>query len=114
MSRFPGCEQKSTEAEKIECAKTKMLEYIYGNLKYPNVAMENGIEGQVVLQFVVENDGSITDIKIVRDIGGSCGEAAENVIKRMNKMGQKWTPGKQRGRAVRVLFTLPVKFVIAK
>lgn len=114
MPRFPGCENKLTEAEKSDCAKTKMLEYIYGNLKYPIVAMENGIEGQVVLQFVVETDGSITDIKILRDIGGSCGEAAENVIKGMNKMGQKWTPGKQRGRPVRVLFTLPVKFVIAK
>lgn len=114
MPRFPGCENKATEAEKSECAKAKMLEYIYSNLKYPIIAMENNIEGQVVLQFVVEADGSITDIRILRDIGGSCGEAAEYVIKGMNKMGQKWTPGKQRGRPVRVLFTLPVKFVMAK
>jgi protein TonB len=114
MPRFPGCENKPTEAEKSECAKAKLLEYIYSNLKYPIIAMENGIEGQVVLQFVVEADGSIKDIKIVRDIGGSCGEAAENVIKGMNKMDQRWTPGKQRGRPVRVLYTLPVKFVIAK
>jgi periplasmic protein TonB len=114
MPRFPGCENKQTEAEKSECAKAKLLEYIYSNLKYPIVAIENGIEGQVVLQFVVETDGSIKDINIVRDIGGSCGEAAENVIKSMNKMGQRWTPGKQRGRPVRVLYTLPVKFIVAQ
>lgn len=113
MPRFPGCEDKTTDKDKNECARTKLLEYIYGNLKYPAIARENGIEGQVVLQFVVERDGSITDVNVVRDIGGGCGEAATNVIKGMNNMGTKWVPGKQRGRPVRVLFTLPVKFVIA-
>lgn len=113
MPRFPGCEDKATDKDKNECAKTKLLEYIYGNLKYPAIARENGIDGQVVLQFVVEKDGSITDVNIVRDIGGGCGDAAVNVIKGMNNMGTKWVPGKQRGRPVRVLFTLPVKFVIA-
>ncbi|MEY3422077.1 MAG: outer membrane protein TonB [Bacteroidota bacterium] len=113
MPRFPGCEDKGTEKEKSECSRTKLLEYIYGNLKYPAIARENGIEGQVVLQFVVERDGSITDINIVRDIGGGCGEAAVKVISGMNNMGAKWIPGKQRGRPVRVLFTLPVKFIIA-
>ncbi|MBK8517371.1 MAG: energy transducer TonB [Saprospiraceae bacterium] len=110
MPRFPGCEDKKTEAEKELCAKTKMLEYIYKNLKYPAIARENGVEGQVVLQFVVDKDGSITDTKIVRDIGAGCGTAAETIVNGMNDMGKKWTPGKQRGRAVRVLYTLPVKF----
>ena len=113
MPRFPGCEDKGTDKEKSECSRTKLLEYIYGNLKYPAIARENGIEGQVVLQFVVERDGSITDINIVRDIGGGCGDAAVKVISGMNNMGTKWIPGKQRGRPVRVLFTLPVKFIIA-
>lgn len=110
MPRFPGCEDKGTEKEKEDCAKTKMLEYIYKNLKYPAIARENGVEGQVVLQFVVDKDGSIADTKIVRDIGAGCGSAAESVVNGMNNMGQKWTPGKQRGRPVRVLYTLPVKF----
>jgi len=110
MPRFPGCEDKGTEKEKEDCAKTKMLEYIYKNLKYPAIARENGVEGQVVLQFVVDKDGSITDTKIVRDIGAGCGSAAESVVNGMNNMGQKWVPGKQRGRPVRVLYTLPVKF----
>ena len=110
MPRFPGCEDKKTDKEKEDCAKTKMLEYIYKNLKYPAIARENGVEGQVVLQFVVDKDGSIADAKIVRDIGAGCGTAAELVVNGMNSMGQKWIPGKQRGRPVRVLYTLPVKF----
>jgi len=110
MPRFPGCEDKATEKEKEDCAKGKMLEYIYKNLKYPAIARENGVEGQVVLQFVVDKDGSIADTKIVRDIGAGCGAAAEIVVNGMNNMGKKWTPGKQRGRPVRVLYTLPVKF----
>lgn len=110
MPRFPGCEDLGTDKEKDDCAKKKMLEYIYKNLKYPAIARENGIEGQVVLQFVVDKDGSVTDAKIVRDIGAGCGEAAQLVVEGMNKMSTKWTPGKQRGRPVRVLYTLPVKF----
>jgi protein TonB len=110
MPRFPGCEDKATDKEKDDCAKGKMLEYIYKNLKYPAIARENGVEGQVVLQFVVDKDGSIADIRIVRDIGAGCGTAAESVVNGMNSMGQKWIPGKQRGRPVRVLYTLPVKF----
>ncbi len=113
MPRFPGCESKSTDAEKSDCSKAKLLEYIYNNLKYPAIARENGIEGQVVIQFVVERDGSISDVNIIRDIGGGCGDSAGNVVKGMNNMGGKWIPGKQRGRPVRVLFTLPVKFMIA-
>ncbi|MFZ1456608.1 MAG: energy transducer TonB [Saprospiraceae bacterium] len=110
MPRFPGCEDKKTDKEKEDCAKTKMLEYIYKNLKYPAIARENGVEGQVVLQFVVDKDGSIADAKVVRDIGAGCGAEAEKVVNGMNNMGQKWIPGKQRGRPVRVLYTLPVKF----
>ena len=110
MPRFPGCEDKATEAEKKSCADAAMLQYIYKNLKYPAIARENGVEGGVVLQFVVEKDGSIGEVKIVRDIGAGCGAAAESVILGMNNMGKKWTPGKQRGRPVKVLYTLPVKF----
>lgn len=109
--RFPGCEDMSgSKEEKEACAQKKMLEYIYGNLKYPAIARENGIEGQVVIQFVVAKDGSIEDIQLVRDLEGGCGEAAVKVVRGMNSLPQKWTPGKQRGRPVKVKYTLPVKF----
>ena len=110
MPRFPGCEDKGTDKEKDDCAKGKMLEYIYKNLKYPAIARENGVEGQVVIQFVVDKSGNISEAKIVRDIGAGCGAAAESVVLGMNDLPQRWTPGKQRGRPVKVLYTLPVKF----
>jgi protein TonB len=111
MPRFPGCEDMSgSKEEKEACATKKMLEYIYSNLKYPAIARENGIEGQVVIQFVVAKDGSIEDIQLVRDLEGGCGEAAVKIVNGMNSLPQKWTPGKQRGRPVKVKYTLPVKF----
>lgn len=111
MPRFPGCEElEKSKSEKEACAQKKMLEYIYGNLKYPAEAREKSIEGQVVIQFVIGKDGSILQPTLIRDVSGGCGEAALEVVKSMNNMPQKWTPGKQRGRAVQVKYTLPVKF----
>ncbi len=111
MPRFPGCEnQGGTDKEKKACAERKLLEYIYKNIKYPAIARENGVEGNVVVQFVVDKDGSINKAKVVRDIGAGCGEEALRVVELMNTKGLKWTPGKQRGRAVKVQFNLPIKF----
>ena len=111
MPRFPGCEDISGgEAEKKKCAEEKMLQYIYKSLKYPAIARENGIEGRAILQFVVDKDGSVTEVNVVRDPGAGTGDAAKKVINAMNDMPTKWTPGKQRGRPVKVLYTLPVLF----
>ena len=111
MPRFPGCEdQGGSDQEKYQCAQKKLLEYVYKNIKYPAIARENGIEGRVVIQFVVEKNGSITDARIVRDIQAGCGAEALRVVNSMNDKGLSWTPGKQRGKPVRVQFTLPVTF----
>ncbi len=111
MPRFPGCEnEKISNHKKEQCAKQKMLEYIYGNLSYPKEAKEQGVQGMVVLEFVVETDGAISNIEIVRDIGAGCGQAAFEVLNSMNDMGERWIPGKQRGKSVRVKYTIPVKF----
>ena len=110
MPRFPGCEDAGSKAEIKECADGKLLQFIYKNLKYPAIAKENGIEGKVYLQFVVSETGDVKDAVIVRDIGAGCGEAALKVVESMNNMAQKWIPGKQRGRPVKVLFTLPIQF----
>ncbi len=103
---FPGCENVSDKAEKQKCAETKMLQFIYSNIKYPPIARENGVEGTVYVKFVVEKDGKITAPEIVRDIGAGCGEEALRVVQMM----PPWEPGKQRGRPVRVQFNLPVKY----
>ena len=78
------------------------------NLRYPPIAEENGIKGRVVCQFVVERDGSISDIRVVRSVDPSLDKEAVRVIKAM----PKWIPGKQNGSSVRVKFTLPVTFTL--
>ena len=111
MPRFPGCEDiVGTGQQKYECSQTKMLEYVYRNLKYPPLAREHGVQGEVVAQFVVGKDGSIEDVKIVRDIGSDCGTAVVSILENMNNMPEKWLPGTQKGRPVKVLFTLPIQF----
>ena len=84
----------------------KLYEYLGKNIKYPQIARESGILGRVFVNFVVEPDGSVSNVKVMRGIGGGCDEEAVRVIKTM----PKWKPGKQRGKAVRVTYTIPVVF----
>ena len=107
MPRFPGCEDSGLmKKEKETCAQKAMLKFIYSNIKYPTIARENGIEGTVVVQFVVGKDGSISKLKVVKDIGGGCGEEAARVLKKM----PKWIPGIQQGNKVKVQYNIPVKY----
>ena len=83
-----------------------LFEYLSKNIKYPAVAEENGIQGRVVATFVVERDGSITDVKVIKSVDPSLDKEAIRVLKSM----PKWIPGKQNGSAVRVKYTVPVTF----
>ena len=83
-----------------------LAQYLADNVRYPKPAIASDITGKVYVTFVVEKDGSITNVKLLRDIGGGCGEEAVRAVKAM----PKWTPGKQNGQAVRTQFNLPVKF----
>ncbi|MEL6717459.1 MAG: TonB family protein, partial [Bacteroidota bacterium] len=111
MPRFPSkdCEA-GTEEEKADCSRTALIEYLSANLQYPKAAKDAGVEGMCVVQFIVEKDGSLSNINLLRDIGEGCGEAAKAVVEQMNVDNLIWTPGIQKGRKVRVKFTLPVKF----
>lgn len=113
MPRFPGCEDiGGGKAEKAACAQEKMLEFIYSNIEYPTFARENNVSGTVVVRFVVNTQGEVDQIEVLRDIGAGCGEEAMRVVKLMNTLPERWTPGKQRGVPVNVYFTLPVKFIL--
>lgn len=83
-----------------------MMKFLSDKIKYPVIAQENGIQGRVICNFVVERDGSITDVQVVRGVDPSLDREAIRVIQEM----PKWKPGKQRGSSVRVRFTLPVVF----
>ncbi len=107
MPRFPGCESKGlTKRELKECSDEKLMKFIYENIKYPKVAKSRREEGRAITKWVVNKDGSISDIKILRNPCTECGEEAVRVIKMM----PKWIPGKQRGKAVTVEFTCPIVF----
>ena len=85
---------------------TALLQWLQQNIHYPPVAEENGIQGRVVVSFVVEPDGSITNVQVVRGVDSSLDKEAVRVTKAM----PKWQPGKQNGQAVRVKYNLPVQF----
>ncbi len=94
MPEFPG-------------GQAALFKYLSENVKYPVIAQENGIQGRVICQFVVNKDGSIVDVEVVRSGGdASLDKEAIRVIKSM----PKWHPGQQRGKAVRVKYTVPVNF----
>lgn len=86
------------------------MAYVQQNYRYPAAAVEAGVKGQVVLQFVVERDGSLTDIKIVRDLKFGTGEEAVRLL----QAAPKWSPGIQNGREVRVAYTLPIALDISQ
>ncbi len=111
MPRFPGCEDEiGSNQDKFNCATQKLLGFIYEHIRYPGLARENGIKGNVSAQFVVEKDGRIGEVNIVRDIGAGCGREVLRVVELMDHKDLRWIPGRQHGKPVRVRFTLPVKF----
>ena len=83
-----------------------LMQYLSSNIKYPVVAEENGVQGRLVCTFVVERDGSITDVRVIKSVDPSLDKEAVRVVKGM----PKWIPGKQNGSAVRVKYTVPVTF----
>jgi protein TonB len=84
----------------------KLMEYLSKNIKYPSIAQENNIQGRVIVEFVVNKDGSIVDPVVLRSVDPYLDKEAIRVVKSM----PKWKPGEQRGKPVRVKFTLPVMF----
>ncbi|MCW5900149.1 MAG: energy transducer TonB [Flavobacteriales bacterium] len=95
MPSFPGGE-------------AELFKYLGKNIKYPQMATDAGISGVVYVTFVVDRDGKIRDVKVLRGIGGGCDEEAVRVVKAM----PPWKPGKQRGKPVTVQYNLPIRFTL--
>jgi TonB family protein len=102
---YGACAGK-TKIEITACSEAEVVKFLSRNLEYPAVAREAGIQGVVVVQFIVKKDGSTTDHRILRDIGAKCGEEALRVVKMMHT----WKPGLQSGKAANVRMTLPIRF----
>ncbi|TMM56270.1 energy transducer TonB [Maribacter algarum] len=100
---FPGCENASN---KRACFNTKMLRHIKKTFRYPEIAQEMGIQGKVHMHFIIQKDGNIGNVQIVRSPDKNLGAEATRIINKLPKM----IPGKQRGNAVRVPFSIPITF----
>ena len=93
MPEYPGGDQA-------------MMDFVAKNVQYPQEARDKEISGRVLVSFIVEKDGSITEVKVVKGIGGGCDEEAVRVVKAM----PKWKPGKDKGKPVRVSYMMPFTF----
>ncbi|MDX2189118.1 MAG: energy transducer TonB [Bacteroidota bacterium] len=96
------------EMPEFEGGQAGMMKYIQKNISYPKQASAMGLEGRVIVSFVINGNGEVADVQVLKGIGGGCDEEAMRVIKSL----PKWKPGKQNGRAVSVKFTVPIKFAL--
>jgi protein TonB len=100
---------KSEQLPSFPGGETAMLKYLASNVNYPPFARENGIEGTVIVRFVVEKDGNLSHFNIMRSVAGGCTEEVMRIIDAM----PKWSPGMANGHLVRVYFMLPVRFKLS-
>lgn len=108
MPSLPACDKISDFDKRHECTQGEIQKFIVQNTKYPQMAKEAGITGTVYVNFEINNKGDLTDVKLLKGIGGGCDEEAMRVVKLL----PKFAPGKQRGRPVRVSYNVPIRFTL--
>ena len=100
------CRDQSTQKEIPNCSNQRLFEFIADNLKYPEIGIENGIEGVIYIRFVIEKDGQVTNVEVMRGIQEEMDAEALRVVQMM----PDWNPGTYQGKAIRTQFTLPIRF----
>lgn len=109
MPYFSGCEKlKNGSEKKRSCSNELLVSFLASNVQYPETAKAEGVEGTVYVSFIIDKNGAVTSPTIIRDIGGGCGEAAIEVLKKM----PNWEPGKIEGEKVKVKLNLPIQFYL--
>jgi len=103
---YPGCEKFEDKQSRYMCFQKAIMKHVRKNFKYPETAREMGIQGRVIVQFVIDKDGSISNVFVLRGIDKLLDEEAIRIVKKLPKM----QPAKQRGKAVPVSFMLPITF----
>ena len=104
------CQNQKALEKRENCTEDNLRAYVYQKLRYPAVARENGTEGTVIASFIINTDGFVSDIQILRDIGNECGEVTYNIIEDMLIERVQWIPAKIAGNPVPVRYLLPVQF----
>jgi TonB family protein len=111
QASFPGCDYSwYSDKEKDSCRMVNLMRFVSSNLRYPEAARSNNVKGRVVVKFVVEKDGSVSNASLLKDIGSGCGAEALRIINGMNGAGVKWNPGLIHDQPVRSFLTLPIVF----
>lgn len=103
-----NCE--GTYAEKEQCGQKALLEFIYKNLRVPTIVRENGIEGTTAIRFIIEKDGSVSNIEVIRNPGAGIGEEVIRVLKKMPP--NSWEAGRHKGELVRVWISFPIRICL--
>jgi protein TonB len=118
LPRFPGCEVlEGDHQKKKNCADQRFIQWVYTQIRYPRMAVENGISGTAIVSFTITEYGTIIDCETVRDPGGGCGQEALRIVQSMNELPRRWTAGSEtltaegeRGKDVRLKYNLPISF----
>ncbi|MCC7246442.1 MAG: TonB family protein [Saprospiraceae bacterium] len=97
-----------------KCAESALLSLLAKNIQYPQEARENNIQGSVVVSFIVETDGKMSQYKLLRDIGGGCGAEALRVLQALQEVGLRWKPAKTGGKSVRFRYAMPLRFKLTE
>lgn len=108
VSAGPDQNKIFTYVDQMPAFPGSLSDYISENLKYPETARQNNIQGRVIVRFVVRTTGQVDDVTVTRGIGGGCDEEAARVVRAM----PKWKPGRQKGELVNVYFNLPFNFIL--
>lgn len=105
---FPGCEKEKDEEARSNCFQLKIQQHIAKNFKYPEIARQLGIQGKVFINFVIEKDGSVSNVSVIRGVDPNLDQAAIDAVKSLNNLNPKIQPARQRGKPVKMSFTIPV------
>ncbi len=111
MPVFPGCEDAGSRSEMDQCTNVEIQKFIAKNTKYPAMARDAGVSGRVFVRYMIDENGKVREVTIVRGVPG--GKALEQEAVRVINELPKMKPGKQRGKAVRVQYTVPVNFKLS-
>ena len=107
--RFPGCEDLDANVRtKEDCSKSKMIEYVYKELKYPAECKSSNLSGTVLVSFVVDTSGYLENLTVEKSISPCLDAEAMRVVNSMNYLSERWTPGTQNGEKIRFYYRLPI------
>lgn len=114
MPRFPGCENSGSLEQKNQCSHQKLMSWIAGEMKYPELARKNKTQGRCIAKFVVNTEGYVENIVIEYEPGDGTGNEVMRILSKMNMMPERWIPAKKNGKNVSAVMTLPVNFWLDK